>query len=165
MEIGRFFFGAPLSPSEKKAEFGQADHDLLERETATMLFRHVLWRGSLWGSDSKACAPQRQHGVVGVYEHLCRTGCAKVLGTSLARSSSREVRVRVPAFFLQSVLVGDPSPKKVDREGHYWGAHLVCQENTSSLQGQPSRRESKDSCKSTAVSKDTSGSGSRLAKR
>ena len=37
---------------------------------------------------------------------------------SLARSSSRELRIRVP-FFPWSILVGGPSPKRV--KGHYWG--------------------------------------------
>ena len=38
------------------------------------------------------------------------------------RSSSREVRIRVPTFFRTSILVGEPSePKIVDEKGHYWG--------------------------------------------
>ena len=31
---------------------------------------------------------------------------------TLSRSSSRELRIRVPDFFLQSIVVGEPSPKK-----------------------------------------------------
>ena len=45
--------------------------------------------------------------------HKLRVRCA---GTSSEpRSSSRELRIRVPYFFLWSILVGEPSPKKGER--------------------------------------------------
>ena len=39
---------------------------------------------------------------------------------TLTRSSSREVRARVP-FCLQSILGGEPSPKQKGQKGHYCG--------------------------------------------
>ena len=38
---------------------------------------------------------------------------------SILRSSSREVRIRVPTFFGNLILVGEPSPKKRVK-GNYW---------------------------------------------
>ena len=47
------------------------------------------------------------------------------------RSSSREVRKRVPSF-LWSILVGEPSPKKRVK-GHLWGAWVCSHEITEWL--------------------------------
>ena len=47
-------------------------------------------------------------------------GWVRSYAVSCSRSSSREVRIRVP-LFLESILVGEPSPQEETVKGHYWG--------------------------------------------
>ena len=76
----------------------------------------LLWGGTLgWKPE------YLQKAVAHVFCEPTRNNDVNNGPRNFSRSSSREVRIRVPTFFWTSILAGEPSPKKDTVKGQYWG--------------------------------------------